>query len=370
MEPANPVTPPGTLPEPEKLQRMLAARDKTIEVLKRKLSQHIESTDTPFALLEQNSRLARVITLKTQELETEREQLRQALEELSRAQTRLVQAEKMESIGQLAAGIAHEINTPTQYVNDNVSFLQGACAALFRLVDGGAALADAARACPELTELVAKFDAILKRARLDFLRAQVPLALQQSLEGLARVAHIVAAMKEFSHPSHGEMEAVHLGEVIDTAVTVARNEWKYVADLDVDIDPQLPPVFCLRNEISQAVMNLVVNAAHAIADSIVPGEREKGHIQVSARLAGEHAEIRVADDGPGIPEAIRGKIFDPFFTTKPVGKGTGQGLAIAYSAVVDKHRGEIGFETQTGAGTTFTVRLPLHVRPHEEAACE
>lgn len=352
------------------LRGKLIAQDKTIAVLKRQLLQRDESADTPFALLEQNSNLARVVALKTQELETEREELRKALDELHHTQLRLLQAEKMESIGQLAAGIAHEINTPTQYVSDNVAFVHSACASLFELIDACMTVAEAARASPAGADALAAFDAALKRAKLDFLRSQIPDALEQSLEGLRRVAHIVSAMKDFSHPSCGEKEAIDLGELIDTATTVARNEWKYVAELSTEIDPALPLVPCLRNEISQVILNLVVNAAHAIADSLEAGVRERGSIRISAKPVRDCAEIRVTDDGTGIKDDIQKKIFDPFFTTKPVGKGTGQGLAIVYSAVVDKHGGEVSCETKVRSGTTFIVRLPLSSDKIEAPACE
>jgi signal transduction histidine kinase len=180
---------------------------------------------------------------------------------------------------------------------------------------------------------------------------------------VARVAKIVRAMKDFSHPGFEAKAPTDLNQAIESTVTVARNEWKYVADLDLVLDPQLPLVPCLPGEINQVILNLVVNAAHAIGDVVGAGAGGKGRIRVSTSRQGDWAEIRVQDTGAGIPESARARIFDPFFTTKAVGKGTGQGLTIAYSVVVQQHGGTIEFETELGQGTTFLVRLPLPTDP-------
>nr|WP_307774120.1 ATP-binding protein [Luteimonas salinisoli] len=300
--------------------------------------------------------------MKTRELSEERHELQRALTELGRTQAALLQAQKMESVGQLAAGIAHEINTPAQYVRDNVAFVRKGMDAVDEVLAAALAVIDTARGRGGLEAPVEAFEAAVRRTRFDFLRSQMPEALDQSLEGLERISTIVGAMKRFSHPSAGVKERVDLRPLVETAVTVARNEWKYLAELETDFAGDVPEVCCLRDEIGQVLLNLVVNAAHAIADSLVPGERDKGRIAISLRRFGDrHVDIRVADDGPGIPEAIRTRVFDPFFTTKPVGKGTGQGLAMAYSTVVEKHGGALFFETADGAaaGTTFVVRLPI-----------
>lgn len=359
----------ATLPESEpqetlaELQRKLAARDKTIEVLKKRLTAEQGMGPTPLTILHQNVALAEIVARKTRELSMERQELEQALADLGKAQAALLQAQKMESIGQLAAGIAHEINTPAQYVRDNVAFMYKAKGMIDQVVDKAFEVVEAARAQGVALELVAALDAQLASSKFQYLRTQAPDALQQSLEGLDRITKIVSAMKAFSHPSAGEKEPVDLREVVVTTVTVARNEWKYVAVVDTDFADDVPQVPCLRDEIGQVLLNLVVNAAHAIADTLVPGGREQGRICIALRRAGDsHVDLRVSDDGPGIPEAIRNKVFDPFFTTKPVGKGTGQGLAIAYSTVVEKHQGRIFFETPADQrGTTFVVRLPLNV---------
>jgi signal transduction histidine kinase len=189
--------------------------------------------------------------------------------------------------------------------------------------------------------------------------AEVPQAIQQSLQGIGRVTTIVRAMKEFSHPGSEEKSDTDLNRAIETTITVARNEWKYVAEVVTDFDPALPLVRCLPGEINQVILNLIVNAAHAIADVVENNGKSKGTITIRTRSQGDRVEIRVSDTGTGIPETIRAKIFDPFFTTKGVGKGTGQGLAIAHSVIVDKHGGTISCETEVGKGTTFVIRLPL-----------
>jgi len=281
------------------------------------------------------------------------------IDDLRLAQTRLVQAQKLEGIGQLAAGIAHEINTPTQYVTDNVTFLDRAFTRLRSVLNAYQVALAAERSGQDQEAAGAALEACLKSSKLDYVLEQAPRAIQQSLEGLTRVSSIVKAMKEFSHPSAAEKEPMDLREIIECSCVVARNEWKYVAELDYDFDADLPNVPVLRGELSQVFLNLVVNAAHAIAAAKQREPDRVGAITISTRQVEESAEIRVTDTGTGIPEAIRSRVFEPFFTTKEVGKGTGQGLAIAYSVVVDKHRGTIHFESELGRGTTFVIRLPL-----------
>lgn len=360
---------PGT-PQPMSIddcRRKLAARDKTIAVLKARLQNH--GADAHFTQLERQVALEQIVANKTQELEAERKRLTKALEELHATQSQLVQSQKLESIGQLAAGIAHEINTPTQYVTDNVGFVQQASNALLGLVDRIVPLLEAARTRGTDPALVAEADEALKRTKLGYLRKELPEALNQSLEGLGHIARIVAAMKEFSHPSQGEKEPVDLRDLINTTVTVARNEWKYVATLETAFDDDLPRLPCLRDLVAQSLLNLIVNAAHAIGDTLEKGRREQGRILISAGQVDDSVEIRVSDDGCGIAPALQSRIFDPFFTTKAVGKGTGQGLAIVYSTVVDKHQGEIRCESEPGKGTTFVMRLPLTVHGEKKFPC-
>jgi len=284
-------------------------------------------------------------------------------------ETQLRQAQKLESIGQLAAGIAHEINTPTQYVGDNTRFLQDSFADLIRLVRQYRQLVEAVNKEKETgaAELLSQIKQAEREVDLDYLMEEIPRAIEQSLDGVERVTRIVRAMKEFSHPASREKTPVNINKAIQSTITVSRNEWKYVAEMATDFDPTLPLVPAYEADLNQTVLNLIVNAAHAIAGVVGEGSKEKGRIIVSTRQDGEWAEIRIADTGGGIPESIRERLFDPFFTTKEVGKGTGQGLAIARSIVVDKHGGTINFETEIGSGTTFIIRLPISTSPDERS---
>jgi len=275
--------------------------------------------------------------------------------EKDRVEIQLRQAQKLEAIGQLAAGIAHEINTPIQYIGDNNVFLQESFQELFGF------FADLKRTLAADSPLDrAALARALETVDLDYLEEEIPKAIHQSLDGVSRVSRIVSAMKEFSHPGTEARERIDLNRAIENTLTVSRNEWKYVADLQTDLDPGLPMVPCFPGELNQVVLNLVVNAAHAIAE--VTGGQDSGRrglIRVSTRIDGPEVMIQVSDNGKGIPEAIRSRIFEPFFTTKPVGKGTGQGLAITHSVIVDKHGGRVELESEVGQGTTFTLRLPL-----------
>lgn len=271
----------------------------------------------------------------------------------------LLQAQKLESIGQLAAGIAHEINTPTQYIGDNVRFLKDAFSDLISLVTHYGKVLAAVKENHALSEgLRESLDAI-GRVDTDFLLNEIPNAVEQSLEGVTRVATLVSAMKEFSHPGTKEKSPVNLNKAIESTITVARNEWKYVADMETDFDQTLPAVPCMPGEVNQVILNLIVNAAHAIGDVVAKGVEKKGKIKIQTRNCEDWVEIRIQDSGTGIPKHVQAKVFDPFFTTKEVGKGTGQGLAIARSVVVDKHDGSIHFETEEGKGTTFIICLPF-----------
>jgi signal transduction histidine kinase len=271
----------------------------------------------------------------------------------------LAQAQKLESIGQLAAGIAHEINTPTQYVGDNLEFLQYAFEDFSRVCEICDGVLAAAKGSSLTGATIADMEAKLADINVEYLRVQVPKAIQQSLDGVKRVASIVRAMKEFSHPGTGEKARIDLNAAIESTVTVSRNEWKYVADVVTEYDAGLPYVNCLPGELNQVILNVIVNAAHAIGDVVGSGSKGKGKITIRTRRDGDFAEIAISDTGSGIPENIRGRIFDPFFTTKHVGRGTGQGLAIAHNVVVERHGGYITFKTEVGQGTTFFIRLPI-----------
>ncbi|MCC9641979.1 hypothetical protein LOC71_06810 [Rhodopirellula sp. JC740] len=279
-------------------------------------------------------------------------------ERLNRLEQRLAQAQKLESIGELAAGIAHEINTPIQYVGDNTRFVQDSC------VD----LIDALSRCSELAhnagsaDVASEIRVLLEETDIDYLMEEVPSAIRQTLEGVDRVANIVRAMKEFAHPGVSEMVPTDLPKSIENTLMVARNEWKYVAELETEFDPEVPLVPCLPGELNQVLLNMVVNAAHAIGDTIRDRPGEKGTIKVSTHLRGTHAEIRIADSGTGIPAEDVEKVFAPFYTTKAAGKGTGQGLAIAQTVIVENHGGRIEVESEVGVGTTFIIQVPLEAR--------
>ncbi len=281
-------------------------------------------------------------------------------ERLLNMQAQMAGMQKLESIGRLASGIAHEINTPTQFVSDNTHFLRESFDELSGVMDILARLPERLKKqvnpIPELIELGKQLDEV----DLDYLCSEIPLALEQSAEGLERIGAIVSSMKAFSHPDTETKQPVDIQRAITDTINVARNEWKYAAELETDFDPELQELVCFQGELNQVVLALVVNAAQAIReDRRKQGrEGELGRIKVSTRDLGDSAEIRVADDGPGIPEEIRAKIFEPFFTTKDVGVGTGQGLAIAHSAIAERHGGTLTVETEVGEGATFVIRLP------------
>ena len=265
------------------------------------------------------------------------------------AELRLAQSEQLESIGRLAAGVAHEINTPIQYLNDSVYFIREA---MQELLAHNAKLASMLPAPPEEDD------------DIEDLKKDLPPALDRVVDGLGRIAEIVRSMKEFSHVDQREMSRVDLNRAINSTLIIARSEYKYVAEVKTDFQ-EMPPVICHGGQINQVVLNLVVNAAHAIADK-VKGTPEMGLITVKTCIEGGFAVVSVSDTGGGIPEAIRKRIFEPFFTTKEVGKGTGQGLSIAHN-VIKAHGGKLEFVTEIGKGTTFTVRLPI-VEDASEAA--
>lgn len=272
----------------------------------------------------------------------------------------LNQTQKLESIGQLAAGIAHEINTPAQFIGSNIGFLDDVFLDIKQLIDS---VLERMRSCGSDTDAREIATAVQEAVKaIDWLdlREEIPLAISQSQEGIRRINTIVHAMKEFSHPSGKEKAYYDLNKIIQTTIVVASNEWKYNADVVTDFAPDLPMVLCLADELGQVFLNMLVNAAHAIENKINDTEHKgKGTITFTTRQDGENVEIRIADTGSGIPAAIRDRIFDPFFTTKGVGKGTGQGLAIARDVITQKHAGTITFSSVPGEGTEFILRLPV-----------
>ena len=273
------------------------------------------------------------------------------------AEMELRNTQKLESVGRLAAGIAHEINTPIQFVGDNTRFLQESFESLQALLSKYQKLRPALASGRASPEFLAEVQRAEEESDCAFLMAEVPQAIIQTLEGVERVATIVRAMKEFAHPEGKQMSSADLNKGLQSTLTVARNELKYVADVETDFG-ELPLVICNLGDLNQVFLNLLVNAAHAIGD-VVKGTFQKGKIRVRTQVEGNTVLVTISDTGCGIPEANRSKVFDPFFTTKEVGRGTGQGLAIARSVVVDRHKGALTFESEVGKGTTFYVRLPI-----------
>jgi two-component system, NtrC family, sensor kinase len=302
-------------------------------------------TVTPVEFANKNSSAVLIIGADTTERKAMEEQLRQA--------------QKLEAIGQLAAGIAHEINTPTQFVGDNTTFMKDSWDPISHLLMEARQMQQNAALGTLDAGLIASFEKSWAAADVDYLQLEIPRAIDQSLEGIQRVANIVKAMKEFSHPGSENKKAIDINHAIETTITVARNEWRYVADVKTSFDVELPFVPCLAGEFNQAILNLIINAAHAIGDVVGDGNKKRGLITVSTRRDGEWAEISVEDTGTGIPEGIKSRIFEPFFTTKDVGRGTGQGLMLAHAVIVKKHNGKIWFASEEGKGTTFFIRLPL-----------
>ncbi len=271
----------------------------------------------------------------------------------------LAQAQKFEAVGQLAAGIAHEINSPIQYIGDNISFLKDSFDEISKVLDTYDHL------WQELTdkgdipaEIGRQLSSAVEDADIVFLWEEIPKTINQSLEGVRRVEKIVRAMKDFSHPGSDEKTAVDINKTLESTITVCKNEWKYVAEMETNFALDLPPVPCFAGEISQVFLNIIVNAAHAIGDSTEDRSKGKGIISIRTRKAENNIQVRISDTGGGIPKEIQDRVFDPFFTTKALGKGTGQGLAIAHRVVVDKHQGSLFFETEEGRGTTFVIEIP------------
>lgn len=282
-------------------------------------------------------------------------------------ESQLAHAQKLESVGQLAAGIAHELNTPIQFVGDNTRFLKES----FQVIEEILLSIDQILLADSGSETTQKtIDSIKQTYKIhdvNFVREEIPLAIDQTLQGADNVARIVRAMKVFSHPGTKEFQEVDLNSSLESTITVSRNEWKYCASVETHLSPNLPRIMCLPGELNQAFLNLIVNGAHAIQakkmDSL-------GKLIISTRVEDDFVIIDIEDSGTGIPVAIRDRIFDPFFTTKGVGKGTGQGLAICYNIVVNMHGGKITFDSTENQGTTFHLALPIVQRSTSKIASE
>ena len=289
--------------------------------------------------------------------------LRDEMKARQHAEVELRHAQKLEAVGRLAAGIAHEINTPVQFVGDNLQFLREANDDLFLLIEHYRSALERGPGGPSQAELMEDVNQAEEKADLSYLVDNLPRSIAATQEGLERIATIVRSMKEFAHPSQKEMMAMDLNQGILTTLIIARSEYKHVAEVETDL-AELPRVTCFPGDLNQAVLNVIVNAAHAIGD-VVAGTDRKGLIRVHSELEGDVVHVAISDTGGGIPQEIQSLIFDPFFTTKEVGRGTGQGLAIARSIVVDKHGGTLTFETKVGQGTTFHLRVPVEGRPSQ-----
>jgi signal transduction histidine kinase len=331
-----------------------ANRDYTVRAVK-------ENEDELGNLVDDFNHMLEQIQRQDSELKQYRDHLQEEVTartaELMAAEVELRHAQKLESVGRLASGIAHEINTPIQFIGDNTRFLQDTFTALQTLLEKYRAVVGAAAAGTVSPSLLEEVHQAREEADVEFLMEETPKSLAQTLEGVDRVATIVRAMKEFAHVDRKEKSATDINKALLSTLTVARNELKYVADVETELG-DLPLVVCNISDLNQVFLNLLVNAAHAIGD-MVKGSGKKGRIRVRTSLEKDDVLISIADTGSGIPEDIRDKIFDPFFTTKEIGRGTGQGLAIARSVVVERHGGTLTFASEVGKGTTFYVRLPL-----------
>jgi len=299
------------------------------------------------------------ITAKREEVLKKQELQRKLLAEMQQRERiglELQLAQKLESVGRLAAGVAHEINTPIQYVGDSVLFLRSAyedltqlAAGLQQTLEGVTDIAVRRSLSDELARLMEHYDA-------QYLRCEIPRAFERTLQGVARVTSIVKAMKEFAHPASEEQAPADINHALETTLIIASNEYKYHAHIHTELS-ELPEVNCNIGELNQVFLNLIVNAAHAIHDA--GKDVTSGEIRIHTSLAGGNVVIRIGDNGCGIPQEHLSKIYDPFFTTKEVGRGTGQGLALARAIIVDKHCGSMDVLSELGVGTEFTVRLPV-----------
>ncbi|UTW45013.1 PAS domain-containing protein [bacterium SCSIO 12696] len=281
-------------------------------------------------------------------------EFKKAGEDRKRIQEELNHAQKMESVGQLAAGVAHEINTPAQFISDNLVFLQESAGDLITLIKEMEA--EVGRSTEESTKKVV--EDLLDEADMEYLAEEIPQALSQSASGMERIATIVRAMKDYSHPGES-LELADINGALQSTIIVSKSEWKYFAKLETDFDDNLPLVECVVGDVNQVVLNMIVNAAHAIVDKFDDPDDLGGLITVRTRGSGEQVSIEISDNGAGMAESVKSRIFDQFFTTKEVGKGTGQGLSIAYRLIVENHNGKIEVDSEPGQGTTFRILLPV-----------
>jgi two-component system NtrC family sensor kinase len=220
--------------------------------------------------------------------------------------------------------------------------------------------------CPLTQADLDQLEELTRQKKISYFANEIPKAIQEALDGTERVRKIVLAMREFSHPSEKEKKFTDLNHGIETTIVISRNEWKYCAELETDLDEEVPLVYCQIDEINQVILNMIVNAAQAIQEKLPPGSEQKGKISISTRKHEDKVLITVQDTGAGFPAEIRARIFEPFFTTKGIGKGTGQGLALAHNIIVTKHQGLIHVDSEPGQGTTFTIELPIETSELEQ----
>jgi signal transduction histidine kinase len=324
--------------------------------ISRRLADGLSSTLAYQNLMEAEQKLRQLNIELEQRVKERTVELEDAYRELKQAHSSVLQQEKMASLGQLASGIAHEINTPTQYVGNNITFLSSSLEDLLNGIEQHRK--DLSEKCKDRTETLDSLDALFKEIDFDYLKTESIFALKESEEGIKRISDIVRAMKDFAHPGAFQLEPVDLENLIKSTVEICRNEWKVVAQLSIEHESLPLNINGLRSELGQVMLNLIINAVDAIADTL-QGENKQGHIWIRTRKIDHWAEIQITDTGCGIPQSLQLKIFEPFFTTKKAGHGSGQGLAIVYNIIADKHQGELSVNSEPGKGSTFTVRLPL-----------
>jgi len=268
-------------------------------------------------------------------------------------------SQKLESVGRLASGVAHEINTPMQFITDNTQFLKRAVTSLTEVLAAYRAINEIVASGNKPDEALALARAAEEANELEYLMGEIPTTFEETMGGLKRVTHIIKSLKEFSHPNTTAKQPADLNKAINTTIAVSRHEWKYVAEVATELDPDLPMIPLCIDEMNQVMLNLIVNAAHAIGDALKQRGEAKGVITLRTKQEGDSVLVEVQDNGTGIPESAQSHIFEPFFTTKGVGKGTGQGLAIIRNIVIKNHGGTISFTTKPGVGTTFHIHLPM-----------
>jgi signal transduction histidine kinase len=291
--------------------------------------------------------------------------LKSAREEMQRTQL-------LQSLGGLMAGIAHEMNTPLQFIGDNIQFIADAWTVLSaqqaQILEAVSRLSQTST--PEaISQVLQTIDLSQRQSGAEFMAAEFPKAVSQSLEGIERLIQLVSAMRDFSHLDERRQAPADLNRAVRSAVTLLQNELKYACDIELQLDPNLPEISCSIDEINRVLLNLLTNAVHSISEKIERGAYSRGRIRVTTSRAEHSITIAIEDNGTGIAPEVRDRVFERYFTTKrnhPERRGTGQGLAMAYETIVDHHQGTLTFETAVGQGTTFHVVLPFQAHLGEQ----